>query len=132
MSDVPVGRPTDYRPEFCDKAIELAREGCGKAEIALELGTSRPTLDAWTEKHPDFLYAMTQARELAAGWWEAQGRKGIWSREFNANAYRLQVMNRFPDDWRDKTTQEVTGKDGGPVQVQRIERIIVDPQNRDA
>lgn len=27
--------------------------------------------------------------------------------------------------WKDKTEQEVTGADGGPVQVQRIERVIV-------
>ncbi len=27
---------------------------------------------------------------------------------------------------------EHTGKDGGPVQIQRIERIVIDPSNRDA
>lgn len=27
--------------------------------------------------------------------------------------------------WKDKTEQELTGADGGPVQLQRIERVIV-------
>ena len=28
--------------------------------------------------------------------------------------------------WKETTTQETVGKDGGPVQIQRIERVIVD------
>ena len=34
---------------------------------------------------------------------------GIWSRDFNAPAYRLQMLNRFPDDWHDKQDVEVAG-----------------------
>jgi len=30
--------------------------------------------------------------------------------------------------WKDKTEQELTGPDGGPVQIQRIERVVVDPK----
>lgn len=50
--------------------------------------------------------AMTRAREFSLAWWEKQGLEGIWSRDFNANAYRLQMMNRFPDDWRDRQELE--------------------------
>lgn len=105
---MPRGRPSSYREEYCKRVIELGREGCGKAEIALELGITRETLDEWARVHPDFSDAVTCARGVSAGWWEAQGRKGIWSRDFNANAYRLQVMNRFPADWRDKQEHEHT------------------------
>lgn len=31
--------------------------------------------------------------------------------------------------WQDKQTLEHTGADGGPVQVQRIERVVVDPND---
>ncbi len=27
---------------------------------------------------------------------------------------------------------QVTGENGGPLQIERIERVIIDPQNRDA
>ena len=47
---------------------------------------------------------------------------------------RLQVDSRkwvasklLPKKYGDKITQEHTGADGGPVQVQRIERVVVDP-----
>lgn len=49
---------------------------------------------------------------------------------------RLQVDSRkwvasklLPKKYGDKITQEHTGADGGPVQVQRIERVVVDPSS---
>ncbi len=98
-----VGRPTDYDPSFCDRVVDLGGKGYSKAMTAAELGVVRQTLDNWASQHPDFLDAMTRAREFALAWWERQGHKGIWSRDFNANAYRLQIVNRFPDDWREPT-----------------------------
>jgi hypothetical protein len=63
---------------------------------------------------------MIRARELAQAWWEDQGQKGIWQKRFNANAYRLQVTNRFPQEWRDKQTLEHSCKDGAPIQVEHM------------
>jgi len=105
-----VGRPTKYDPAYCEKVVELGRKGCGLAEIAYELDVTRQTLQNWQVEHPQFLGAITHARELSEGWWASQGRAGIWSREFNANAYRLQVMNRFPSEWRDKREIEHGGE----------------------
>ena len=96
-------RPTKYRPEFCLRVVELGADGMGRAEIAHELGTNRQTLHDWEAAHPAFADAMTRARDAALAWWEKQGRKGIWGgKAFNAQAYRLQVINRFPKDYRDK------------------------------
>ena len=103
---MPAGRPTKYDPAFCERVVELGKEGYSKASIAAELGVVRKTLDEWAAEHEEFSDAITRAREFSLAWWETQGRSGIWAgSQFNANAYRLQVMNRFPDDWRDK--QEV-------------------------
>ena len=104
-----VGRPTDYDPSFCDRVVDFGREGYSKAMIAAELGVVRQTLENWASRHPEFLDAMTRAREFSLAWWELQGHKGIWSRDFNANAYRLQMLNRFPDDWRERQEVELRG-----------------------
>ncbi len=108
-TEVKVGRPTDYDPAFCERVVELGRCGYSKVMIAAELGVVRQTLVNWAERHPDFLDSMTRAREFSLAWWEAQGLAGIWSKDFNAHAYRLQMMNRFPDDWRDRQEVEVSG-----------------------
>jgi ssDNA-binding replication factor A large subunit len=51
---------------------------------------------------------MLRSRALAQDWWEEQGQKGVWGEGFNANAYRLQVCNRFPQEWRDRPETHVT------------------------
>lgn len=110
------GRPSAFRPEFVDRVIELGSEGMGRSEIAFELGVVRNTLVAWEQAHPDFLIAMEHAHEAAAAWWARQGRLGIWGgKDFNANAYRLQVTNRFPKDWRDRQEVEHSGAVGSYV-----------------
>ena len=103
-----IGRPTDYDPAMCEKVIALAMEGAGRLETCLELGIVPQTMLNWERDHPAFLEATTHARALSQGWWEAQGRKGIWSRDFNAPAYSLQVRNRFPADWRERHDIAVT------------------------
>lgn len=106
-----MGRPTKYDPAMCDQVIELGREGFGKAEIAYELGVCRDTLDEWCRQHPSFSDAITRAREFSLGWWNKQGRAGVWGgKDFNAQAYSLQVRNRFPQDWRDKQEVEHSGE----------------------
>jgi hypothetical protein len=110
------GRPTKYDPDtMIPRMLELAAEGAGRLEICAELGITRDTMLTWEAEHPKFFDATTQARDLSQAWWEAQGRKGVWSREFNAPAYSLQVRNRFPRDWRDKHDHELSGPDGSPV-----------------
>jgi len=123
---MPAGRPTKYDPDFCNMVVQLGREGASRAELAYEMGVSFQTMRTWEDTHPEFLEATTHARELAEGWWAAQGRKGIWSREFNAPAYRLQVMNRFPGSWRDKQDHEVTGAAGAPLAVTVTRRVVND------
>ena len=104
------GQPTKYLPEHCERVQELGKEGCSLAEMALDLDIAWSTLQLWAKTHPEFSAAMDRARKLALGWWEKQGRKGIWAgKEFNAQAYRLQVMNRFPDTWRDTREIQLKG-----------------------
>jgi hypothetical protein len=106
------GRPTDYDPAFCERVIELGREGASKVEMAVELGVVRNTLDNWAAAHPDFLSALTHARDLSQVWWEKKGRSGLDSQGFNASLWGKNVSCRFPDDWTDKSKQELSGPGG--------------------
>lgn len=94
------GRPTAYRAEYCDQVVALGEVGKSKAQIARDLRVDRKTLDNWCSRHPEFREAMDLAREWALAWWEDQGQAGIWAgKEFNSNAYALQVRNRFADEY---------------------------------
>lgn len=95
------GRPTDYDPELCDLVRALGTEGKGAAEIAAELGISRQTWYDWQEARAEFLDAVKDARWLAQAWFERKGRSGIdLGKNFNAQAWRFQMENRFSEDYR--------------------------------
>lgn len=112
----PGGRPTKYDPaKMVPVIMKLARVGASRVEIAAELGVVKQTLYNWEDEHPDFVEVMKEARDVSQAWWEKQGRKGIWSRDFNAPAYSLQIRNRFPDDWRDRKDHELSGPGGQPL-----------------
>ncbi|KAK6020560.1 hypothetical protein OSTOST_13784, partial [Ostertagia ostertagi] len=126
MSDKPKGgRPTDYRPEYCERVIQLGREGASKAEMAFALGVSKTTLNSWAANNPEFLTAVNEAVELAQGWWEHNGKKAVFGEVpgFNATAFIFTMKNRFPDDWREKTQQEISGPNGGAIPIAAVERI---------
>ena len=38
---MPAGRPTDYRPEYCERVIELGRLGMSVVEMAADIGVAR-------------------------------------------------------------------------------------------
>lgn len=104
------GRPSEYRDEYCEKVLELGRQGFSVVEMAAEIGVSRPTLEAnWPEAHPEFLEAFTHARELSQAWWERQGRENLTADKFQAQLYSRSMAARFPHDWRESKQVEHKG-----------------------
>lgn len=102
-----LGRPSTYRPEYADRAIQLGSEGASKAMIAAELcGGSYDQLDDWSKANPAFREAMIRARTLALAWFESAGRLGMANREFNSNLYRVVMAGRFPAEYRDSKVIE--------------------------
>jgi len=115
----PGGRPSLYRPEYCERVLEFGREGMSVVEMAAEIGVARSTLEeAWPAAHAEFSEAFARARELSQAWWERQGRVGLTAERFNAQVYSRSMAARFPKDWRESKEQRVTGADGGAVQIE--------------
>jgi len=98
----PRGRPSLYNPAYCDRVIELAAEGCCKAEIAASLGVNARTLSLWSKNHEEFSDAMIRAKELEYAWWLSAGRKGQFMRNWSASGWALQMRNRFRKRFRDR------------------------------
>jgi hypothetical protein len=104
------GRPSDYLPEYCEKVIELGRQGYSVVEMCAEIGVARATLETnWPAAHSAFLEAFTHARELSQAWWETQGRTNLTADKFQANLYGRSMAARFPADWRESKQVEHKG-----------------------
>ena len=110
------GRPTKYDPSFCEKVIELGREGKSRAYIAGKLGISRETLNVWSKEIQPFSDAMTQAMLLSQIWWEDKGQEHLTESIFQASMWSRSMAARFPDDWREVSRQEQSGPDKTPIQ----------------
>lgn len=110
------GRPTDYREAYCAQVVKLGRDGKSHAQIAASLGVSRQTLHNWADAHPEFLDAITHARDLAQAWFEDQGQSGLLIPGFNAALWAKQVSARFPAEYTDRQKRELTGANGGPIE----------------
>lgn len=129
----PVGRPSKYKPEYCEKVIELAKKGYGWAQYAAEFEIDRTTLFDWRDQHPDFSTALTRAKVLEQAWWEEQAHKGMFADKFNALVWKTSVQARFRDDYTERKETTVTGADGGAIKIEQTQKIDarqLDPSER--
>ena len=117
---MPAGRPSKYDPSFCAIVIAAGEEGKTLAGMAEALDVDRDTVNRWRDEHPEFSRAVKRGLQKAQAWWEDQGRVATFGGidGFNATSYIFQMKNRFREDWNDTVKQEVTGKDGGPIQTE--------------
>ena len=117
-----VGRPTKYRPEFCDLIIKVGEEGGWLCEMAEACDVVRSTMDEWAANHPEFSEALTRAKQKAQAWFERKGRTGMEADKFNSALWQKQMSARHPSEYTEKRQTALTGPNGTPL-VSRIEIV---------
>ena len=132
------GRPTVYRPEFCERVIEMGKNGYSIASMASELDVDKATILRWRDEHEEFRTALSKALVHAQHWWERTGVLGMLEggKGFNALVWKVSMQARFREDYTERKVQEVTGANGGPVQSVVEQRATIDatqltPEQRD-
>lgn len=90
----PVGRPTDYNPEFHPQEIIrlMKEEGLTDVEVAVRWDIVVETLWEWKQSHPEFSKASTRARQCRKAWWLEKGRQGLFTGEKEKFDSRLFAM----------------------------------------
>jgi transposase len=115
----PVGRPTLYKPEYCEEVIALGKIGKSVEAIGAILGVGTKTLYNWRDQHEDFLHALDMAKEFELQWWEDIAQTHMIenkeSDKINASIWSRSMAARFPKKYREQVKQEITGADGAPL-----------------
>ena len=138
------GRPTNYKKEYDEQAYKLCLLGATDKEMADFFNVKEQTINNWKKNHPSFFESIKRGKIVA----DANVAKSLYNRAlgyyhpedkiFNDNGEPLIVptvkhyppdptaaifwlKNRKPAEWRDKRETELTGKDGGPIQVVKFE-----------
>jgi len=114
----PVGRPSLYKPEYCEEVIALGKIGKSVEAIGAILGVGTKTLYNWRDQHEDFLHALDMAKEFELQWWEDIAQTHMIenkeSDKINATIWSRSMAARFPKKYREQVKQEITGADGAP------------------
>lgn len=136
MSDgVKAGRPSRFNDSIKEKIISLAKAGKTNEQIADIIGVHVRTIENWQGKHKDLLWAVKEAKQLADELVEASlfsravgyshksvkvffDSKSLQTVEHevieqyppDVQAAMFWLKNRQPDQWREKTEVEHSGK----------------------
>ena len=104
-----VGRPSLYKPEFCETIIQVGEQGGWLSEMAEACDVHRYTFDVWAKEHPEFLEALTRAKQKAQAWFEAKGREGLTAEKFNSALWAKQMSARHRDEYTERQQVEHSG-----------------------
>lgn len=129
---MPAGRPTAYKPEYCEQVIELGRAGKSKVQMAAHFDVCRKTIDNWAEENPEFLRALERAMIHAQDWWENAGQNGMIDGKINATIWSRSMAARFPADWREIKGVEANIDANVKASITEVKRTIVDPRASDS
>jgi hypothetical protein len=103
------GRPSKFKPEYCDLLIEHMKKGFGINTFGPVVDVNRDTVYEWVNVHQDFSDAYKKGMDHYEGFWERLGMAGAMGKVpgFNAAAWIFNVKNRFKWTDRQETTHEV-------------------------
>lgn len=122
---MPAGRPSAYTEAIAEEICE--RIACGESLLSVCKSNNMPdrmTVNRWQNKDPEFASRIAHARDLGQDFIIDECREiADEADEDNVNVAKLRIWHR---QWEaskragkrfgDKIQQEVSGKDGGPVQ----------------
>lgn len=112
----PKGRPSKYKPEYCEQLIEHMSNGYSFDSFAGVVEVNQDTLHEWTKVHEDFSESKKIAFSKSQIFWEKIGIDNIVntsesfgegqsiSKTLNASAWIFNMKNRFK--WKDKQPEE--------------------------
>ena len=127
-----------------DAIAALARRGLTQEQVAHDIGISWRTLTTWKKRYVAVDQALKEGKVIADGQVEkalyrracgytytekkvirfpdGTNRSEITEKEVapDTTAIIFWLKNRAPDVWRDVQRQEVTGAEGGPLQVRMM------------
>jgi hypothetical protein len=94
-----MGRPSEYKPEYCQQIIEAMSNGISLTAFAGMIGVSKQAVYEWIGLHRDFGDAASRAKAARVLWWERKLMRSRKGAETTASIFALR--NADPTEWRD-------------------------------
>lgn len=103
-------RPTDYKPEYCEKLVKHMADGWSFESFGAEVGCGKNTLYEWRRANPEFDDAFNEGRSKHLKWMEKRARDGFVENfqgpKVNTALFKLFMANVH--GWRDQQDVQAT------------------------
>jgi hypothetical protein len=101
------GRPTKYKPAYCDEVIAAGQEGLSLTAFAGIIGVCRDTISEWMGVHQDFSVACKKHAAKRVEYLERTLLSSDVGPRVTARIFALK--NAAPAEWKDKHEVEHSG-----------------------
>jgi len=127
MSENKIHGNSKYDPSFCARVVEMGKKGFSKEQMSSALGVGWDCFDNWAKKHEDFNQALRTAIQEELSYWENLGLQNIveapGGSRLNGAVYNKIMAARFPKKYSERNKVELTGADGGAVQIENTHTL---------
>lgn len=108
----PGGRPTTYKPEYCQQLLDAARDGYSLTAFAGLVGICYDVVNEWANVHPEFGRAVKNAKALRSIWWQDIARNLAANGGTGGQVAMCIFMlkNYAPHEFKDRQELDVSGK----------------------
>ncbi len=111
------GQPTLYREEYCEQIEKHMGLGFSASSFGGVVGVSVETISEWKRVHPEFSDAIKRGTSARILEWEK--RLALCDGK-TAAPVLFALKNIHPEEWREVQRTELTGKNGGPVEIDNM------------
>ena len=98
MATKPVSK---FKPELCDRMIELGRQGASQKMIWSDLGISKASAETLKKNTPEFAEALDMALVHAQAFWERELLANVENKGYNSRLAEIALRGQFQSDYRE-------------------------------
>lgn len=91
-----------YKPEMCEKMIELGKLGASQKMIWADIGITKDVAAGWRKKYPDFAESLDMALVHSQAFWEREMLANVGNKAFNSRIVEVALRGQFPTDYRER------------------------------
>jgi hypothetical protein len=107
MATKPVSK---FKPEMCDRMIEMGKQGASQKMIWSELGISKNNAESLKKSNPEFAEALDMALVHAQAFWERELLANIENKGYNSRLAEIALRGQFQSDYRETRDTKVDVK----------------------
>lgn len=96
-----------FKPEMCERMIELGKLGSSQKMIWAELGISAAAAQTFKKNHPEFADALDMALVHSQAYWERELLANLGNKAFNSRLAEIALRGQFGDTYREDRTAKV-------------------------